>query len=102
MKKVKIFLGEREYTILIAQTQAERERGLQYIRWLPKNMGMLFLFARPDAYCFWNKNTYVSLKLIFRRKEKIVQESYLSPISKGAMTVCAQEPVDSVIEVAAD
>ncbi|MEI8349232.1 MAG: DUF192 domain-containing protein [Candidatus Omnitrophota bacterium] len=99
LKKRKIILGGKEFIVFVAQTETEREKGLQRIIWMPKNMGMLFLFPRADRYCFWNKNTHIPLKLIFRRKEKVVQESFLPPISKGAITVCPQEPVDSVIEV---
>ena len=36
-----------------------------YVRELPADRGMLFLFERPQPVAFWMKNTYLSLDLVF-------------------------------------
>ena len=36
-----------------------------YVRELPPDRGMLFLFERPQPLAFWMKDTYLSLDLIF-------------------------------------
>lgn len=49
----------------IANTPERREQGLMWIRSLPADRGMLFIFDRPQPVSFWMKNTYVSLDLMF-------------------------------------
>lgn len=101
-EKRKIIVNGKEFRLWVVQTENERERGLQYIIWMPKGTGMLFEFPHPDRYCFWNKNTLMPLRLIFRREGKVVQELFLPAITKGEVTVCPDEPIDSVIEMAVD
>ncbi|MFA6281439.1 MAG: DUF192 domain-containing protein [Candidatus Omnitrophota bacterium] len=99
LPKKKIVINGKEISVWIAQTETAREGGLQNIIWLPKNSGMLFVFARPGQYCFWNKNTLRSLKLIFMRDGKVTEEVFLRPIWKGKQTICPVYDADSVLEV---
>ena len=57
--------GAHEFTVWIAADARSRERGLMYVRELPPDRGMLFLFEFPQPLAFWMKNTYLSLDLIF-------------------------------------
>ena len=57
--------GEHEFDVWIAADDRTRERGLMYVRELPADRGMLFLFERPQPVAFWMKNTYLSLDLVF-------------------------------------
>ena len=57
--------GEHEFAVWIAADDRSREQGLMYIRELPPDRGMLFLFERPQRVAFWMKDTYLSLDLIF-------------------------------------
>jgi uncharacterized membrane protein (UPF0127 family) len=98
-KRKEINILGKEVYAWIASSPAERERGLQYIIWLPKNTGMFFEFPAKGRYCFWNKNTWLKLKLVFMREGKIVEEAKLLPIWEGAMEACPDEPVDSVLEI---
>lgn len=98
----KIIVNGREMLAWIADTQSTREQGLQNIIWLPKNSGMLFVFERPGQYCFWNKNTLRSLKLIFMRDGKVTEEVLLRSIWKGEQTICPVYDADSVLEVIND
>lgn len=53
------------FRVWIADTPARREQGLMWIRSLPADRGMLFVFERPQPLSFWMKNTFVSLDLLF-------------------------------------
>jgi uncharacterized membrane protein (UPF0127 family) len=57
--------GVHEFGVWIAADDPSRERGLMYVRELPRDRGMLFVFERPQALAFWMKDTYLSLDLIF-------------------------------------
>jgi uncharacterized membrane protein (UPF0127 family) len=57
--------GTHEFSVWIAADADSRERGLMYVRELPEDGGMLFLFEFPQPLAFWMKNTYLSLDLAF-------------------------------------
>lgn len=89
----------KEVTVFVADTPDLREKGLQHIVWMPSDGGMQFVFPEPGRYCFWNKNTYLDLKLIFMRRGKIVETVTLPSFWHGAKTICPGEDVDAVIEI---
>jgi uncharacterized membrane protein (UPF0127 family) len=99
LEKKKINIEGKELLVWVAQTHEQRLQGLQNIIWVPKGSGMLFVFERPDDYCFWNKNTLLPLDLIFMLHGEIVAKIPLRPIWQGKQTVCPPGPVDSVIEI---
>ena len=49
----------------VADTPAERGRGLMFRRSLPPNAGMVFIYFEPHDGGFWMKNTYVPLSIAF-------------------------------------
>jgi uncharacterized membrane protein (UPF0127 family) len=49
----------------IADTDAERARGLMGVAGLAENEGMLFVFDKEDIYIFWMKNTLIPLDIIW-------------------------------------
>lgn len=57
--------GAHEFSVWIAADAKSRERGLMYVRELPPDRGMLFLFEAPQELAFWMKNTYLPLDLVF-------------------------------------
>jgi hypothetical protein len=57
--------GEHEFAVWIAADERSREQGLMYVRELPPDRGMLFLFERPQPIAFWMKDTYLSLDIVF-------------------------------------
>lgn len=52
-------------TLEIADTEAERNRGLMMRESLAENAGMLFIFEQPGAYAFWMKNCRIALDIIW-------------------------------------
>lgn len=57
--------GQHEFKVWIADTARSRVHGLMFVRSLPADQGMLFLFERPQFASFWMKNTYLSLDIVF-------------------------------------
>ncbi len=49
----------------VFKTHREIEKGLMFIKNIPKNSGALFCMPDTRIHKFWMKNTYVSLDLIF-------------------------------------
>lgn len=48
-----------------ADTPYAREKGLMFVRSLPENAGMIFVFESLQELHFWMKNTYIPLDIIF-------------------------------------
>jgi hypothetical protein len=59
--------GVHAFTVEIADTDPEREKGLMFRKELPEGRGMLFDFHREQEVGFWMQNTYIPLDMIFIR-----------------------------------
>jgi len=82
--------GKTEVTVEIADTRAERTKGLmyRYSESLPQDHGMFFIFEKEDALTFWMKNTLIPLDMVFfDRDYKVVS------VVKNAQP-CKKEPCD--------
>ena len=55
----------KKFKVKIAKTDEERIKGLQDIKHLPEDEGMLFVFDEPQTVDFWMKDTYIPLDIIF-------------------------------------
>ena len=86
--------GRDTFQIWLAQTPAEQEQGLMWIRQLPADYGMLFPLESPRPMVMWMKNTYVALDMLFLdERGQVIQivprttplsETYIS--SKGVVS----------------
>ena len=65
MDKIKIKIANKEYTVQVAKTNEEKIKGLQGVKELPKNEGMLFKYDEPQTVMFWMKDTLIPLDIIF-------------------------------------
>ncbi len=57
--------GRDSFQVWLAQTDAEHQQGLMWVRELPRDYGMLFVLGAPRQMNMWMKNTYVSLDMLF-------------------------------------
>jgi uncharacterized membrane protein (UPF0127 family) len=83
----------------VARTDPERERGLMFRRFLPKDRGMLFAFETERPLMMWMKNTYLPLDMIFiARSGKVVGVAEnTTPLSEH--TISSGVPAFAVLEV---
>lgn len=49
----------------IADTEAERQRGLMFRERLAETDGMLFVFEQPGVYPFWMQNCRIALDIVW-------------------------------------
>lgn len=57
--------GPHDFKVEVMRSEAERERGLMYRRFLPADRGMLFDFKTAAPVMMWMKNTYIPLDMVF-------------------------------------
>lgn len=60
------------YTVAIAKTNEEKEKGLMFINELSERTGMIFIEPYPTKFSVWMKNTYISLDILFIDKNNVV------------------------------
>ena len=53
------------FNVYVANDREQRAQGLMYIRSMPADEGMIFLYPEPVLISMWMKNTLISLDMIF-------------------------------------
>ncbi len=87
MQKVTIRVGKDNYSVEIARTPPERQKGLMDRKSIPEYSGMLFVFEKDQRLSFWMKNTLIPLSIAYISSNGIVKEIYsmvpksLSPVN---------------------
>jgi uncharacterized protein len=91
--------GTHAFSVEIMRTDPERERGLMFRRFLPKDRGMLFAFETERPLMMWMKNTYLPLDMIFiARSGKVVGVAEnTTPLSEKIIS--SGVPAFAVLEV---
>ncbi len=72
-----------------------------FIKDLPADQGMLFLFERPQLASFWMKNTYVSLDIVFIASDGVIANIAHSTQPLSLTPIESVAPVTGVLELAA-
>lgn len=67
--KVKITIGDKSYTVELADTEEELKHGLMNRKSLAEDAGMLFDFNEEGTHEMWMKNTLIPLTQIFLNED---------------------------------
>jgi uncharacterized protein len=91
--------GAHRFTVEVAATPQQQERGLMFRRSLAPNRGMIFPYSPPQPVGFWMRNTLIPLDMIFIRADgRIARVATAKPLDETV--VPAGEPVVAVLEIA--
>ena len=97
MNEIKLNIGDKSYTVQVALTDEQHEKGLQGVKELEKDKGMLFVFDEPDTVSFWMKDTEIPLDIIFVDDElTVISVAQGEPLSE---TPHVEDNVEYVLEV---
>jgi uncharacterized membrane protein (UPF0127 family) len=61
-----------ELEIYLAIQPEQQRRGLMFVRKMPQNVGMLFIYEDIGFHSMWMKNTYIPLDMIFAKADGTV------------------------------
>jgi uncharacterized membrane protein (UPF0127 family) len=90
--------GVHHFTVQIAATPDQQERGLMFYHSLAGDQGMIFPYEPPQEVAFWMKNTLIPLDIVYIRANgriaRIVNAAPMdiTPLPSG-------EPVSVVLEI---
>ena len=96
-------INSQRFSLMIAKTQEQKEKGLAVANSLGQNVGMFFPFDHPDYYAFWMKDMKFSIDIIYVKNNHIVTiYPNMQPAKDETTTwqiVRPTLPSDAVIEI---
>ena len=91
--------GRHDFSVEVATTEPERERGLMYRRFMPADRGMLFDFAKPQTITMWMKNTYIPLDMVFMNRAGDVTSIAADAEPLSERIISSGGPAFAVLEI---
>ena len=91
--------GSYSFTIEIADTGAEQQRGLMFRQELAPDAGMLFDYGSERKVSFWMQNTYSPLDMIFIGADGIVKHIHENAKPLDPTSISSRVPVRFVLEI---
>jgi uncharacterized protein len=92
--------GEHRFTVAVAATAEQQERGLMFRRSLGPDEGMIFPYDPPQNVAFWMRNTLIPLDIIYIRSDgTIVRITNAKALDETPLP--SGEPVVGVLEIRA-
>lgn len=76
LEKISLKVGKSVYTVEVARTPEERQKGLMNRKEVPDKTGMLFVFETDRKLNFWMKNTLVPLSIAYISSDGMIKEIY--------------------------
>jgi len=92
--------GVHVFSVELATTDEERERGLMFRKELPDGHGMLFDFETERSVAMWMKNTLIPLDMIFIRADGRISNIAESTEPMSTRIIPSRGAVRAVLEVA--
>lgn len=96
-----VTIGSTRFQVDVADSPAERARGLMGQTSLAPGTGMLFRFDDVATRSFWMKDTLIALDLISIRAGRVAAIQRLEPCRADPCPTTETPEADSVLEVAA-
>lgn len=93
--------GVHVFAVEIADTDAERSKGLMFRKHLAEGRGMLFDFGQEQEVAMWMKNTYISLDMLFIRGDGRILRIAADTEPQSTRIIPSGGPVRAVLEVIA-
>jgi len=91
--------GVHRFTVEVAATPEQQERGMMFRRSLAPDRGMIFPYDPPQLVGFWMRNTLIPLDMVFIRADgRIARVATAKPLDETVVT--GGEPVVAVLEIA--
>ena len=87
------------FDIYLAVSPQQQRRGLMFVRELPEWTGMLFVYGDEQYRSMWMKNTFISLDMVFARRDGSVTNIVDNTVPLSEQSVTSSEPAAFVLEL---
>ena len=91
--------GDFGFTIEIADTEAEREKGLMFRTSVAPDAGMLFDYHQEQEAAFWMQNTLIPLDMIFISAKGVVKSIHVNARPMDTTPIPSGGPIRFVMEI---
>ncbi len=88
-----------EFRVYLATGPEQQRRGLMFVRELPPDVGMLFLYEDEGLRSMWMKNTYIPLDMVFARADGTVSNVISDTVPQTLESHTSAGPVRFVLEL---
>jgi uncharacterized membrane protein (UPF0127 family) len=86
LETVEIKIKEEIFTVEVARSYEDKQKGLKYRDYLGEREGMLFVYDRDQELSFWMKDTKIPLSIAFLTKNGlVVQMEDMKPLSQSSI-----------------
>jgi uncharacterized protein len=90
--------GVHQFSVDVAATPEQQEKGLMFVKTLAPDRGMIFPYNPPQDVAFWMKNTLIPLDIVYIRADgTIARIVHGEPLSLEPLQ--AGEPIALVLEI---
>ena len=93
--------GIISFQVEVAETEAQRRRGLMFRRELPAGHGMLLRYDQPRVVTIWMKNTFVALDILFIDEQERIAGIAADAQPESERLMISAMPVRAVLEIPA-
>ena len=96
--------GPRSFTVEVADTEAEQEKGLMYRDHIAPDGGMLVAPFPPNGgpaqeAVFWSKNVPIPVDFLFIRADGTIARVAENPVPLSETRIHSGEPVTAILEI---
>lgn len=91
--------GQIQFATEVADTEAERSRGLMHRSELGRYEAMLFAYKAPKPVAFWMKNTLIPLDMLFLDERGVVTKIHSNATPLDLTSIFGGDSVQYVLEI---
>ncbi len=85
--------------IYVAENPSQRARGLMFVRALPVDWGMLFLYDGPRTISMYMKNTFIPLDMVFIDQSGVVVDVVTNTEPGSLKSITPRRRAAAVLEI---
>ncbi len=91
--------GVHVFSVEVAASDADRQKGLMFRKELPEGQGMLFDFKQDQDVSMWMRNTLIPLDMLFINADGSIRRIAENTEPLSERTIPSGGPVRGVLEV---
>jgi uncharacterized membrane protein (UPF0127 family) len=99
LQQTTVEIGKNKFEAWLAISPEEKAQGLMFVRDLPADRGMLFLYDKASDAGIWMKNTYIELDIVFIASDGRIVKIFERARPHSLETMSPGQPVTAVLEL---